>query len=350
MPRKPSSKKESTPTSTEGTQPSQLLAALASLRPGLANNGMVEQGSCFLFSPGMLAANNDFISITIPFEHGLEQIMAVQGEELYKLVGKLSCPTIKLEANKDGAELLLIGDRVCAGLSSLADIQEPEIPEIKKWSKLPEGFIAACSLALFSVSSDMTKPYLTCLWVAGDTVGSSDNYRITMVNMAEEVPSPFLLPGKAAEALVKHNPTHYHLDKNWLHFKDNASGMLFSVRRVEAEIPDVSDFLEVGGEQIELPAELAEAIDRSKLMTEGDHVIDLRVSLSLGDGQLVCRGEKDLGWIEETMECEYEGDPINLVMNPMFLAQILERTSLITIGENSCLFEEDGFTHVVALS
>jgi hypothetical protein len=71
-------------------------------------------------------------------------------------------------------------------------------------------------------------------------------------------------------------------------------------------------------------------------------------------GRIICKSEKERGWLEKEVEFEYEGSPITFFINPIFFAQVLEKaTSLFLIqGEefpDKAVFTRENFQHIIAL-
>lgn len=46
---------------------------------------------------------------------------------------------------------------------------------------------------------------------------------------------------------------------------------------------------------------------------------------------------------------DYEGPTITMMVNPLFLADILSRTKEMIVSENVCLFWGENFRHVMML-
>jgi len=198
----------------------EVLDALSRVEPGLAAKEIVEQSQSFVFVDGDVLTFNDEIAIAHPLDVGIQG--AVKADEFYKLMSKLK--EDELDITTDGGELRVKGQKKEAGIRMEAEITLPlkEIAPPKKWTQLPSKFCDALKFCIFSTSTDMTKPALTCLYVNDTSVVSCDNFRLTRYSMGDEAkglfPAPFLLPAAAARQLLKYAPKKYAIVGGWIHF------------------------------------------------------------------------------------------------------------------------------------
>ncbi len=321
-----------------------LVNALAQLKPGLSNKDIIESGMCFNFSRNAITTFNDLVSVSIPLETGIEG--AVRAEELHKLLDKITADEIELTQTE--SELKIKAGKVRAGLSLKTELLAPLTTE-NEWHELPKQFKEAIQFCQFSTSKDMTRPHLTCIHFEQDRASSSDRWRITQFTMAESMPQNFLLPAPAANVLLRYNISHMALDDAWIHFADDETGLVFSARKIIADLMQPDQYFEVEGQLVKLP-DLAKTLDRAKIMVEGDSELDLTIRLELHPGKLICRGQKEIGWVEEQVDLEYEGPRHVMLVNPLFLADILARTTEMVVNENMCLFWGENFRHVMMLA
>jgi DNA polymerase III sliding clamp (beta) subunit (PCNA family) len=319
------------------------LTALNQLKPGLSNRDIMESGTCFNFHGNQIVTFNDVLSVSIPFETGI--VGAVDADDLYKLLDRIT--TDEIEVTQTETELRIKAGKVKAGLSLKGQVLPPLFPEAE-WAELPKQFKEAVSFCHFSVSKDMTRPHLTCIHLQGAKVCSSDNWRVTQFVMEDPIPHDFLLPGDAASVLIKYEVSHMSLDPSWAHFANEETGLIFSARRILSKFISVDSLLEIQGKSIKFP-DLKETLERAKIMVEGVSDKDLKISITLADNVLTCRGEKGSGWVEESPEIDYQDKPITMLVNPIFLADILSRSQEVIVGEDVCLFQGPNFRHVMVL-
>ena len=320
-----------------------LVDALARLQPGLSNKDIIQGSQAFNFHGSHIITFNDLISVSVPLETGIEG--AVKADDLHKLLSRITADEVELIQTE--AELQVRAGRIRAGLS--LDTQKLPHPGIEnEWLDLPPQFKEATSFCQFSTSKDMTRPHLTCIHYEGVNVSSSDRFRITQFIMTEPVPVDFLLPAPAANALLKYEVTHMALDPAWIHFADCESGLIFSARRILAELIKPDQYFEVEGDKVQLP-DLAKTLERARVMTEADTDLDLTIRVELHPSKLICRGQKEIGWIQEEIDLVYQGEPRVMLINPIFLVDILSRTKDMIVSENMALFLGENFKHVMLL-
>ncbi len=323
----------------------ELIKALESVKPGLSKQGLIEQSTHFLFDKDTIRSYNDQITITQKFESGVEG--SIPSGELYKLLQKLKDKELEIEQN--GSELLIKGKRTKACIKTEEVKLEPiKIPDKKYWEELPKDFSESLKFCIFTASKNNIKPSFTCLSAEKDYILSCDNFRATKKIMESIIERPFLIPATVAKYLTNYKPITYAVQKNWLFFC-NDNNILFSCRQVDYEYPDINQFFNVKGEKIKFPKSLAGAIDRSQTFVTADFEEDLEVDLTISDKKITCRGEGNIGWVEEDTRINYKGPEIKIKINPSFLSQIVNLRDVI-IGKTCLLFEGENFSHVVRLS
>lgn len=320
------------------------MSALTQLKPGLSNKGIVERSACFHFHSDCVVSHNDVASVMVPFLSGITG--SVKAEDFYKILESISEEEVALTVEEK--ELILSAGTTRAGFALYSDSVSPLTVE-GEFFQLPESFVTGINFCQFSVSKDMTRPHLTCIHIRGRKISSSDNWRITQFIMEESSPLDFLLPSDFVSDLVKFPFTHVAKDLSWVHFADENSGAVFSLRLKAGDFIDVDSYFEIEGTQVSLPLDLIPAIEKAKVMTEGDHLLDIAVQLHIEPGKLICRGEKAVGWVEKEMAIDYSGPPIALLINPVFLQEILSCSNNVIIGEKSCLFESSNFRHALMI-
>lgn len=320
---------------------------LQAVRPGVASKEVVENATSFIFSEGRVLTYNDEICVSHPVDFDLTG--AVQAKEFLALLGKLGDEDIDLEVTK--AELVVRGVKTRAGIRLEANTNIEEINAMlgnpTDWNVLPETLRPSVDFCAFSVGRDQNRPMLTGIYIGGQHTMSSDNERITMCDLGENVDiKPFVLPAVAARELKAFLPVEYAFSTGWVHFRTK-DDVMFSSRILEGKYP-VEQILkymkETVGEKVQLPTTLISALERTGIFTSKDSV---RVTLS--DGFLVTRGEGDSGWCEETSRIRYHGPKLRFEVSPDFLKSVLEHTQEAIIGTNMLKFSGLGFEHIMCV-
>ena len=326
----------------------ELLKAIERVKPGIAKNLTVEQSDFILFDEEYLASYNDEISISLPFTTGLRG--GVKEAEFYKLLQKMAGK--KFEMNLEGDQLQIKCGRTKAGFNFIREIQLPDLQLDgldDSWQKLPEDFLEALSFCSFSAATDVSKGILTCLRVEGDTMLSCDDLRLTRYRMKEKIDSILNIPCSAATELIKYGPDEFaaDIDGAWIHFR-NREDLIFSTRTVVGEYPEVDEFFDVKGSELNLPKTLKDMLERSEIMTGSDSTDGDDVRITIADNWVKCRGEGSAGWVEEKAKVDYSGEKILFYVDPQFLTQIFDRTQAVVVSANKLLFTGDNFEHVIA--
>lgn len=332
------------------TNRQKLLSTLSLVKAGLASKEMIEQSTSFVFSNGRVFTYNDEIAISHPLDLDLEG--AVSAAELLGLLSKAKDEELDLEVSGEG--LLVTGKKFKAQIKLAAEITLPlgevQIPDA--FLPLPDKFAEAVKFCLFSASSDMTKPALTCIHATEFWVESCDNFRLTVRYFDEHryFPDPILIPLNAARELVSIRPIEYAVKGGWVHFCTEED-TLFSCRTyADLQYPNLDALMDVpeGGE-VKFPSDMKEMIGRAGVFSASKIKTDERVRVGIAEGKLTIKGEGDAGKFEESSRVRYSGEPTHFYIAPQFLASVLELTDEAVVGVDRLKFEGNDFIHVVSL-
>jgi len=335
----------------KGVNRNQFLDSLAKVKPGVSDKAIIEQSTHFIFDPDRIWSYNDEISVSHKFETGVTG--AVVADKIFKLCGKIEDETIEIIQGESG--IIIKGKNFETTLSVDAEIKlkKIEAPGInsKKWKKLPADFMEGVKLAFFSASTNMVKPELTCLLISGKEIYSTDSYRGTKYKMEEEFDGTFIIPAKIAVKLQNYNPTKMMEENNWLHFI-NKEGTVFSCRTYDAEYPEkaLKKVFKTEGHQIILPEAFSHVVDRASVLISEDFALDRTITISLAGDKIICSGKGIDGKYKETTKIDYDGEEIEVKVQPEFLNQILGKLEVVTIGESQLLFQGENFEHFMRLS
>ena len=326
-----------------------ILEALEIVKPGLASKEHIEQSTCFAFKDGKVLTFNDEISVSHPVEglNGLEG--AIKADEFYQVLCKMKTNDVEIEAN--GSEVRLKAGKAKAGLTLQEKIKMPleAIGEKSKWKKVPEELMKALKFVSFACSTDMSRPIITCVNVTENgSIEASDSYRIMTYKLVEKMPvSTFLLPASTVKRLNGCNPTHIAEGHGWIHFKTE-KGTEYSCRTFFGDtFPDVSKYMNVHGEDFELPKVIEEVLDRASIFS--NEVESNVVTITIKPKRMIVRGQSDVGWFEEEMNLKYKGEEKKFTIRPELLKDVSKMLKKCILGENALKFIGDNWEYVGVL-
>lgn len=328
-----------------------LLDAVQLVQSGVAQKEVVQQSNCFVFNNNRIYTYNDEIAISHPFEIDING--AVLADELFGLLNKTKQKELDISQTDKG--LSIKGAKFKANINISSEIVLPidEISETGTFFALPKDFTEALKFCLFSCSNDMTQPVLTCVHAFDGAMESSDNFRITVryFEDSDYFKSPILIPSNAANTLLKFDVVEYSSNKGWLHFK-TTNDTIFSCRTYEnMEFPDISEFINIEGEKITLPNDLAKVLARAEVFSSDKFQFDERVTVIIKEGKLIIKAKGDAGWFEEFCRIRYKGEDKRFEVHPKFLSYIFELCKIMEVGDKNLRFEGKNheFVHVVSL-
>ena len=331
----------------------EFLGILKAVRPGLAKKEIIDRSTNFIFSGKSVLTYNDLICISHPLKTDFH--CAVPAADFYKIVSGMEGDEIDLSC-KEG-KILLNGKKSRSGHASVSELGglEDLIKALRlessgrKWVSLPDDFIEGLKLCMFSVSQDATQIALSCVSVNNSTIVSSDNNRISYYEMKKGLKAEFLIRGSSVVELVNFPVVEFCLSDAWIYFRTKEN-VIFASRRNEGEFPDVSSFLELKGQKITFPKELRGLVQDVTVMAPGEFEIDKKISLRVEKGRIICRGEKEQGWMEKDLDFEgYTGKGVEFQVNPIFFEQVLGKSTSVVLGDGRALFTSGKFRHLMCL-
>lgn len=311
----------------------ELLLALEIVKPGLAGKEVIEQSTSFAFMEGRVVTYNDEISISHPVAD-MEITGAIQASELYLILKKIKQEEIEIEITD--SEIQLTAGRVKVGLTLQQEIKLPleEIGTITKWKTLPEGFLQAMRMAMYSCSANNSEPILTCVHVNQEGfVEGSDGFRVMRTTLAKKFPVPtFLIPAPVVNTLIKLNPVKVSAGDGWVHFKTETETVM-SCRVFEESFPNTTELLNVEGLEFTFPRTINEILDRASVFSksEGGSVQE-DVTVILEKNRIKISSQSDTGWFSEEANIKYGEDRLEFNIVPSLLKNIL--ASVLTCSFN----------------
>jgi len=338
----------------------ELIEVLTKIKPGIATKEFLEQSTHFILNDTEIISYNDEISIVCPFDIGI--VCTVDAGLLYKLIAKMDEDTISFNLNKNimevecgdtKAELPIIID------SEILDYVDKLFEEQDKLEKydLPEDFLDAVRLCAFSASRDRTLGTLTCVWIEGKDVLTSDKYRASWYQMKSAVEKNFYIEAEYVKELSNfEDPVDYCLSRSWVHF-NMANGIVFSARLTTPDklLPLKTMFEEFEHSvRIPIPAALKEAIDTAALTVESEEKLNQRVVIEFGEDLIRCIGASQKGKIEKEIHLHnnLNIEPFAIEASPKAMIEVLDKTTHLLVGKSKGLFksrEKKGFQHLIGL-
>jgi len=326
-----------------GIKTSELISALSKIRSGISTKGLIDGFGNYSLDNDFIRTYNDHICISYPFKTGV--VASIKADNLNAVLSKIDVETIELSVVDNS--LLIKGGNTQAGLIKTDGVKH--IPINGEWKDLPEDFLHGLSLCSFSAADTMSMGILYCIHVNKKKLYSSDNYRISRYELSKELDDTFLIPAKSAEEVSKFKVTEYLLDESWVHFKSD-TGVIFSCRIVNGVYKDVDRFFEVEGKEFTLPENIKKYVDSSLVMADGKREFEKKIEMTISKDLIILRGETETGWIESKVPCQLDlEESFKVTINPVFLNEVLNKSTSIIVREGRALFKSENFQHVMVL-
>ena len=330
-----------------------MLATLESVRSGLSSfKELLEQSCSFVFKEGRVYTFNGEVSLNaeLKMSEGNEVNFAVPAEDLVKLLAKLPDEEIDIEL-KTG-EFIIVGSKRKAGLKIEKEIFLPldNVEAPGNWIAFPERLLPLMMMGAMSCGKDETQFLTVCVHFTPNAIEASDNYKIFRAELETGFKKEMLIRADSILDLKKHKPTHMSFSKNWAHFK-NKEDVVCSIRIHRGKYFDTSPFFKTKGTPIKMPGNLAEIVDRARVL--GDNYVtssNSEVSINLSESLLILSAHKATGWYEEKKRVKYTGRDISFSINPQLLLDLMAHTRDAIVSEtNTLTIQTKEFSLIVAL-
>ena len=340
----------------------ELMKALKAVKPGISPKEIIQQATHVMFMGNCIATFNDAISVLYPFKTDFK--CSVNGDEFYKVLEGIKESEVEITFEKD--QIKINSKKTKAGFSTLVGENEKVEPTVEKIMKitgapkffrsLPKDFVKGISLCMFSASKDMTSGVNSCVAVKDDKVYSTDRLRLSRFTLSNKVKDEMLIPARDTFDLVKYDVTKYGMSEGWIHFQTD-DGVIFNCRTMKGEYPFSridSFFHEKLKNEIKVPNELKEVMINATVLAAGEIDINKMVEVVIEKGKITCKSEKERGWMTKQIDCSYKGNTVSFVVNPIFMSQVLESATTISVVQgkqypDKCYFTQEGFQHAIAL-
>lgn len=306
---------------------------------GITTKDTIESMSYIMFSGTNIITYNDKISIQFPYKTDFH--LFVKAMDIYKFMSKLKDEFVILEKKED--KLNISCKSIRARLSTIFDEDaEERIAKVSKslkkaiWKDLPDNFTTKASLCSFTASKNESDHTLTCIYINGKDIISSDNNRVAHAKLSEKMDEMFI---KASEIknLTSINPIEYAITKSWLHFR-GLEGCVFSIRRVDGTFPDYLQFFNFTGTTINLPKEILTGIDITSILMEN---IDSAITFKISNGFCHISVQSDSGAAKYRSKIDYNGKEIKFTANPDFLKEMMNHSSSIIFSKDKAKLNTD---------
>jgi hypothetical protein len=328
------------------------VADLKLLQLGTTKTKITEQLMHVFFTGTHMLCFGGEVFVAIPLVTDFSCSVVI--DNLLHVVEKMNSEQVELSCVD--SQLRIKGGKSKAGLPIVQDIQvvmpiEQLLNTPHTECALPSDFLEGVRFNMFSVSSDYTQGILTCISAKNDKMYSSDDLRISEYILDTPLGGQINIPSFYLEPLLVNVPHGWFETPSWYVFLCN-TGAIVGVKKYLGDFPDVEPFFVIEGEQEQLilPKALKSMLDDILALCEGLYVIDKKATITINQNELTCRGESAKGWFEKKVEMEepFHHD-LTVVVNPIFLSQVLDKCNTVLFCGDRLLFTSEKFRHILAL-
>jgi DNA polymerase-3 subunit beta len=282
-----------------------------------------------------LAATDLDVSLTswCNAEVATEGAVAIQARKFIEIVRALAASSVELSL-EEGNALRVVAGNSRFRIHCLSSEDFPSLPQVDGGTvvNLPFGLLRRLiGKVLFAVSAEESRFQLNgaLLRPKDDSLEmvATDGHRLALIEVEQEgvkAADGVLIPRKALSELQRFEGAEEVAFRRGEHHLSFVVGRRELICRIlEGAFPDYQKVISKDNNrhaQLDRAA-LAAVVQRVALLT-GDRARAIR--LQFGDGTLtVSAANPDLGEAVETLDCELEGEPLELGLNPDYMSQFL---------------------------
>ena len=291
-----------------------------------------------------LAATDLDVSLTSWCEADIsdEGALAVQARKLMEIVRAVSGPTLELSSDESHA-LTIESGKSRFKIHGLSAEDFPTLPDVGDAGDLAIGyadFKQMVAKVFFAVSAEESRFQLNgALLKAKDNgleIVATDGHRLALVERPIDGlkdADGVLIPRKALQELQRFDSDDDLIFRRGEHHLSFRLGRRELICRIlEGTFPDYEKVISKDNDQRATfeRKPLAEVVHRVALLT-GDRSRAVRLRMEPGQMTLSA-ANPDLGEAVEELACEYEGSPLEIGINPDYMAQFLSAVSTDTVA------------------
>lgn len=328
----------------------ELLRRLDAVASGLAARGeTIEQSSCLALRGGRVHTFNDETFCSGPTGLGKEIEGAVAAKPLQDLLRKL--PDEEVSVSQSEGVLRVSGQASGTAelrMESEITLQIDAVEKPEKWLPLPPEFGEAVGTVQHCAAGDGAERFeTTCIHVHPKWVEAADGFQLCRWKIKTGIETPTLVRQVAVRAVNTLDVSEMAETPNWLHFR-NASGLTLSCRRYLDEYPDLTGFLKVEGESVQLSKKLGLEADIAKTFTSEVKESD-RVLVKIKDGKVRVVGEGVSGrYTSRARKVAFTGE-IAFYISPKLLTELVTKHSECVLSPDRLLVNSGKFRWCVCL-
>lgn len=300
-----------------------LIKALESLMVGVSRTQVVEQSDHLAFLDGYVYSFNDAIAVSRPLDIGIRG--AIEAEPFIQMLKKIKTDTVDLTTNDDdsGSVLILSSGRTNVGLPISRTISLPieEIDHPEEWYPVPSGFNGAIGMVLVTCAKKSPRPIFTSVHLTSERMESADNISVTRVDMKFPEKLDLCVPGSSLDAVKGVPAVSMSFSDRWMFLQDE-EGNEYSLRAFPSEFPSTDKVFRDGGDEIPVPDELFDAVDRVNILSRGNTDLGALVNIQYRKRFISVSAKTERGWVRDKIRNEgYDGEEISFKILPAMLLQ-----------------------------
>lgn len=329
-----------------------LLNQLVAVVPGASFSEGTTQASFFVFHKDKVFTFNGEVACRVPCCF-TGVTVAVPAKPLLQLLSKLKEEFLEFNLKDDEKELHVVGKgkRTKFRIESEVNLELDKIEKPKSWNQMPDEFKDAVDVVSKCAGPKSSEHFeITCIHIDPEYMESTDNYQLIKYPLETGIETSMLIKADTIKKVITLGMTHISETENWLHFKDNRSGLIVSCLISRDDYyPLASIFENAGGKKTTLPKGLENSIENAEIFSS-ENADNNVITVLLSHGKIEVTGEGSDGEHTERKKITYAGPEMRFLIQPAMLAEVAKRYNVCQISDEFMTVSGGAFTYITCLS
>ena len=227
-------------------------------------------------------------------------------------------------------------------------LETSEVEQPGTFTDLPPIFSEALGMVAACAAIDAEPFALNCVDFTPRGMQATNKYQAMRFVVATGATEPHILVrASSCKALNGIGAAAVSYTRDWIHWK-TYSGLIISVRRLGEDYPDITSiFTEPKIGDLNLPGSLTDVVDRAMAFVL-EKKEDQKITLRLRRDSVTVHAESVHGDTEEEKPISYDGQDMDLQVNPSVMSMVLKSGTPIAICDSCLRIRGDGFMYAVS--
>lgn len=325
----------------------EFLRTLEACSPGVSRIESLEQGNCFVFTPGHVTTFNEEVSCfqAVPTDF----TCAVPARPLLETLRKLSEDEVDISITNERLLIKCPGMRRI-GITIHQDVimHSDSVERAEVWTDVQPAFADGLAMVAECAAKESENFSWTCVSIRPKGMEATDGYQAIRYRVECPVEEPFLVRRESCSAVAGLGVAAIHVGNDWFGMK-TYTGLEVYVRKYSEEFPDLTSvFAAEEVTSVRFPPGLLDATQKA-LPFLAETSTGKQVIIRLKQNKMMIHASNMNGFFEEVRDITYDGPARSFALNPKYIQGLLKYDIPCHLGENTVKIRGNDFALVASL-